>query len=138
MKKDYLGAITKVCIFPVLVLIIHVILSLMFDIYNRFEWFDMPMHFAGGLSIGVSFSLLLMFFLKEKLLDNIHVLLFFVFVVSMVAITAVGWEFFEFLLKIFFDFNTQPSVADTMLDLFLGILGGIISCLFMIYKKGVK
>jgi hypothetical protein len=50
--------------------------------------------------------------------------LFLLLLLSLTATVAVCWEFAEFLSDQFLDTNLQPSIANTMQDQFLGILGG--------------
>ncbi len=118
---------------PVLVLIIHTILML-FGIYSTHDWIDIPMHFIGGFSVAVTFTLILKSLQRNDLLGKMNLLVFLTFVVSLTAFTAVLWEFWEFLADVFVSLGAQLGIADTMLDLFLGILGGLFGFLFT-YKS---
>ena len=53
-----------------------------------------------------------------------------------VSFVAVLWEFHEFLLDYFFHTAIQSSVADTMGDLFFGLVGGFIASIYMVYRLG--
>ncbi len=119
---------------PVLFYLFHLFLDFTFDVYTRFSWFDNLMHFAGGIVLVITFFPLLTYFEKERnlKLDRIWK---FIFVTSLVVLVAVLWEFYEFVMGYFFGFNWQPSVADTIGDLFLGMSGGIIAGLFFLWKK---
>ena len=112
----------------ILTLIVHTYLDIN-NIYQLTGWMDLPMHFLGGVGIGVSYFLFLKFLQRENYLGGMHKFIFFVFVISLVSITAVGWELFEFFIDLSglkTDLTSQPSVQDTMVDFILGILGGII------------
>ncbi len=78
-------------------------------LYWRYEWFDIPMHYLGGLSIGVLF----VGFLKT------HRPL--AFVLALVG-AFVAWELFEFFSGIPLEANYP---ADTALDLVMDGLGGV-------------
>ncbi len=95
------------------------------DAYDLFPWIDIPMHFIGGLSISYTIVLFFNFFEERKFMEIRKEFLYFIFIVSSVALVAVLWEFYEFFLKYFFNVNTQPSLEDTLLDLFMGLFGGL-------------
>lgn len=102
------------------------------------------MHLAGGFSMGLFF----LYFWEQnlRLPDSGKNFLFFLIAVTAFA-TLIGvlWEFAEFLYDKLFPeiaalFPTQPSPADTMVDLFLDFLGGLLvsffySSKFRIYKE---
>lgn len=111
--------------------------------YEMWHWFDVPMHFSGGFAAG-AFA----YALWNSAVDQItfkgwfakHVRWWFVplFMVAFVALIGVGWEWYEFLLDHFFasDFLRQPGLADTMMDLFLDVVGGTVAALvFYVSKK---
>ncbi len=111
--------------FPAFVFLLHIILF-SFGVYQRLPWFDIPMHFLGGLAISYS-SVLFFRYFKEKGFFSINrTFLFVLIIVSTVSFVAVLWEFFEFFLHLFVSVSFQPSVADTMKDLFIGMLGGLV------------
>ena len=117
----------KIFILPIIILLIHSISSNVFDIYNTYEWFDIPMHFFGGISIGIAYTLFLKLIENNKLIKIENKVLFFIIVVSMIGLTTVLWEFLEFSSDQLFNTMMQPSLRDTMADLFLGITGGSLS-----------
>ena len=135
MAKTNFFEILSFFIFPFVVLIIHLIFSF-YEIYNTFSWIDIPMHFLGGLSIAFTSILFLRFFRRKGMLEIKRWFIFFFIVISLVALVAVLWEFYEFLLKYFFNLNTQPSLEDTLLDLFMGLVGGIAGVI--IFREGLK
>jgi len=116
-------------IFPVFVLVAHLFL-LFFNFYEVFPWGDIPMHFIGGVSVGCTYFLILKYLQKQSYL-RMNSLVRVIFVFALVSLTAVFWEFFEFLAEYFTGLNLQGSLDDTMLDLFLGVFGGIITAIFL-------
>ena len=121
---------------PIAVLVIHFFI-LFIGVYNVYPDVDIPAHFMGGFSAAWSFVLLFKFAYEEKLIGEMNPLVFFVFVVSLVSLTAVLWEFFEFGLDTFFNLHTQLSLRDTMGDLFFGLVGGVCGFLY-IYPKALR
>ena len=120
---------------PLAVFITHLILTLGFDIYGNFSRFDILMHFIGGLSIGYSYILFYKFLQQENIIISKDLILNIFFIISIVALTAVLWEMAEFVSDYFYHTRVQVSLDDTMLDMFLGILGGsLVSFLFKFIK----
>jgi hypothetical protein len=115
-------------IFPVFVFIVHMFFSF-YEIYDTFLWMDIPMHFLGGLAISYTAVLFLRFFREKDFIIIKKWFIFILVVVSVVVLIAVLWEFYEFLLKYFFHVNTQPSLEDTLFDLFIGLVGGIVGAI---------
>jgi hypothetical protein len=89
------------------------------------------MHVFGGVFIAYSFSLGLEYFQEKKLLSELNVLSSSVFLFALTSTVAVIWEFGEFTLDFFFDTNSQAGLEDTMLDMFLGMLGGTAFIIFL-------
>lgn len=124
-NKKLLAELLGIFSLPILILIIHIPFEV-YDVYNLIWWIDIPMHFLGGLLIGRSYFLLIGLLQREDHMGNMHRFAHFVFVVSLVALTAVAWETQEFILDLTDNAMRQPGLANTMQDLILGILGGTI------------
>lgn len=120
-------------IFPVLVLIVHFFL-LFFNVYEIFSWFDMPMHFFGGMAVGVTYFLTLKY-LQGKNYLRLNNIARVIFVFALVSLTAIFWEFFEFSATYITGLSLQGNLNDTMLDLFLGMLGGLLTVVFFEIRK---
>ncbi len=98
-------------------------LAMKYSWYIIIPWFDMPMHYLGGIWAGM----LSLFFIITYVLPRYptcsntqRVLL----VIGCVLAIGIGWEVFEFILgKVtYIDFG---DVADTISDLALDTIGGI-------------
>ena len=110
-------------------------------IYERYDWPDIPMHVLGGVFIAYSFSLAITYFQERKILSELNVFSRSVFLFGLTSSAAVIWEFGEFTLDFFFDTVAQASLEDTMLDMFLGLVGGTALIVFLArssIKKYVK
>ena len=125
MSKNQFFRVLSFFIFPAIVFLFSLYIGVVHHAYMLYPWIDVPMHFIGGISIAFTVVLFLKFFIEKKWIQIRSKFLFVLFVVALVLLIAVFYEFYEFLLKTLFDVNTQPDVADTMIDLFLGFLGGL-------------
>lgn len=90
---------------------------------------DIVFHFLGGLFIAKGFIALLADAQERHALRIKDESFWRLLVVSLVGLAAVLWEFHEFLIDTYAPFavQMQPSLTDTMGDLFLGLLGGIVA-----------
>lgn len=100
-------------------------------VYERYNWPDIPMHVLGGFFIAYSFSLAVTYFQERKILSDLNVLSRSIFLFALTSSAAVIWEFGEFTLDFFFDTVAQASLEDTMLDMFLGLVGGTALIVFL-------
>lgn len=111
---------------PVLVFVFHIMAIIGFNIYSRFPEFDIPMHFVGGVAIAYFFGGCYQAAAKRELLGQPAAVMFPPMILGLTCLAAVVWEFAEFLVEQWFGIRTQPSLADTLLDLLMGLLGGAI------------
>jgi hypothetical protein len=125
MKKKSLSIFIFVLIFGIAIL--NNIGNELF-LYWRFWWFDIVMHFLGGLWVGLSALWIYYFsgFIKETKKDSS-----FIFLLSFLSVLVVGlgWEVFEFIIEVEF---SSLYISDTSLDLIMDILGGIIASLMVL------
>lgn len=97
--------------------VIHVIALKLF-LYWKFAWFDIPMHFIGGIVVALGIFTLrdLRLLIPERWIAPSSVVL-------MVIVAAMVWEVYELLIGISIEDN---YVVDTLTDLGMGILGGLV------------
>lgn len=93
------------------------ILALQFYLYWQFPWFDVPMHFLGGIvvALGVFTAYDFRLPLPKRWLRLFPV-------VAAVLMVALAWEYYEILIGIPIEENHK---IDTAIDLVLGVLGGL-------------
>jgi H+/Cl- antiporter ClcA len=101
-------------------------------LYWTIWWFDMPMHFAGGVFLGFFVLYIRFFIFKYKDFSQkyrwVGMLLLWVLFIS------IGWELYEFCID--HNFSTRlPNYLDTASDLCFDMAGGCISILFLIKKR---
>ena len=108
---------------PVLVFGTHLLMSRVFYTYAAWPDVDIIMHFAGGFAIAFFLSGCFRALPREEVKRSRIVLLELLLIGSLAATTAVFWEFREFANDQLFGTNSQVSLANTMQDLAVGILG---------------
>jgi hypothetical protein len=110
---------------PSLVFVIHVIAYSVFRLYDTHPLFDIPMHFFGGLAMA--------YFLDKAFVNGSLVsagvppnrLIQSLLVFTSTCTVAVFWEFAEFVLTWVLSTDLQGPSADTMKDLFFGMIGSL-------------
>lgn len=122
---------------PIAVFLIHCVLSLGFNAYDRISWLDVIMHLAGGIAIA-SFFNHAVDYLNESVSFGIkssaaRVAMIF----GLVAVSTVFWEFAEFLADTFFNAGAQRSIANIMKDQFFGLLGGGMYLTINFWRRGI-
>jgi len=106
----------------------------MIALYSWYPYYDVPMHFGGGVAMAV-----LALALWDNNVINVNLvskkkwpqLVFYTLcVLGFVALVGIGWEWGEFLLDQLATVRqqwglAQTSVADTLADLFFDLLGAM-------------
>ncbi len=110
--------------------------------YERIYQADVPMHIFGGFSCAILALALHQLVVKKKKSMRLPVWYQYLFVIGVVMIIGVVWEFHEFILdvtvNIWYHFpKAQPSLADTMKDLLDDWIGGTVA-FFLFYKQKNK
>ncbi|MDO8474061.1 MAG: hypothetical protein Q7S62_00700 [bacterium] len=111
--------------FPILVFFVNVVFDIK-GIYYTFLWIDIPMHFAGGASIGFAGITFLAFLRTRGFVSEMPFLLHAFLIMSFVGLAVVSWELWEFVLDYLAHTSTQVDLSDTMIDMFFGLLGGFV------------
>lgn len=109
---------------------VHLVLVAL-GLYKKYHWPDIPMHILGGVFIAYSFSLAVTYLQERKILSELNVLTRSVFLFGLTSSAVVIWEFGEFTLDFFFNTVAQAGLEDTMLDMFLGLVGGTALIVFL-------
>jgi hypothetical protein len=110
---------------PIAVFLLHVVASRGLNAYAWYPPLDIPMHFAGGLAIAHFFARGLAALPDEAVAARWRRLLFGAATFALTATAAVFWEFAEFLSDRYFGTRAQGGLGDTLLDMALGIAGGL-------------
>jgi hypothetical protein len=111
---------------PLLLLIIHVYLSRVLNAYALWPPIDIPMHFIGGLAITFLTSRCFRALPRKTGPSSRLAALELILIVNLTSTAAVFWEFQEFTRDQIFGSNIQVSLANTMQDMAMGILGALV------------
>jgi len=128
----------KLIIASTIILIILVCLEFLFI---KFQLFGYAPHIGIFLHVlGGCFSGLLLYGIGMDSLIKTPILLQLIFVLGTVAIAAVTWEGFEWALGMALNRRMQGSINNIMLDLFTGMIGGFIACIwvYVLHVKGTR
>jgi len=128
MKKYYVGSSVLFIIVAIVAL-----LSRNFGWYNSYWYTDVILHFISGIAFG-----LLCIALNSKTITS-SPFVFFISIVSFAVFGSVLWEFWEYAGWHLTPSHTQfyiPQLADTLSDIFCGLIGGV--CSGLLYLVNTK
>lgn len=125
---------------PFLVYSLSLILLTGPNYYEVYPLIDNWVHFLGGVAI---FLMSYLAIYQARLVNSFLKLapaMQFLFYVSFVALFVVSWEIYEFCLDWWLGTHTQPSLVDTITDMFMGMAGGLsaTSLFFFFGRKELK
>lgn len=90
-----------------------------FFLYWKYPWFDIPMHFLGGVCVALGFSVLPFFRIRlSPRYQSFVAYLAFVFLVG------TFWEIFELVYGISLTSDSADLIIDTAKDFFFDLIGG--------------
>ncbi len=118
----------------VIVACLH-LLALIYHLYWTIDWYDIPMHFLGGFTIGI--LAVFIFFTSlyipstSKLKDNRVIL--FMFTIGFTLIVGLAWEVWELFFRLTDVFTDQ---LDTVVDLVMDFCGSVTAFLYV--NKRIK
>ena len=106
-------------------------LAQLFHWYWIFWWFDMPMHFLGGMFVGF-----LVLYTKPRLfIGTTRKALFLFFFYSLCI--GVGWELLEISMDIFIK-HSQTNIIDTFSDIGFDLAGAGVTYLVLLYRNPIR
>lgn len=131
--------LVKIFFAPFAVLILHIVATI-FGWYELIWWLDKPLHLLGGVAIAASTYYLIEYFSHIQKLQINWKPLNLLAIFSVVALAAVSWEFMEFYFDRTINSDMQGGLYDTITDLIMGMLGGMLTALIFTYllKKQPK
>jgi hypothetical protein len=94
---------------------------------SAIHYLDLPLHLVGGAIAGVGYVLLISWTIPHHILSGIPKLHLMLSTLSFVALVAVFWEFFELFTDAYLQTGLQGSVAETLKDIAVGLLGGLMA-----------
>lgn len=117
---------------PALVFIVNYVLDLGFNAYEFYPNMDIIFHLLGGASIALTFTFILTYLKRARIYKSRSFFVDVFFIVGAVGLFAIFWEFYEYLITVFFGLEWIGDLGDTLFDLFLGLVGGL--CIAVLSK----
>ena len=103
-------------------------IGLALHLYDLFPPLDLPSHLLGGGAITYFFRSAIKN--SQSLAGNIPILIQIIFAFTCTGTTIIFWEFYENLLDLFFGTQMVRGLEDTIVDMFLGLLGALVLTVF--------
>lgn len=120
--------------FYYLFLLLSLVMGSILNFYYKVWWFDLLVHFISGIVTGIVAFILLQ---KNRLVNKKYKWLGFLFILLASIGIAAFWEYFEFTCDKIFHEDSQwvrsTGVDDTMTDMLIATLGGLLSSIYYLY-----
>ncbi len=104
------------------------LLGLVFGVYDRYPPMDIPTHFFGGVTITYFFRSAIRN--SQVLYGEIPFPIRVIFAFTCTGTTIILWEFYEVILDFLFQAHNVLGLADTIKDMFMGLLGALVLTIF--------
>jgi len=103
-------------------------IGLALHLYDLFPPLDLPSHLLGGVAITYFFRSAIKN--SQSLVGDIPILIQIIFAFTCTGTTIIFWEFYENLLDRFFGTHMVRGLEDTIVDMFVGLLGALVLTVF--------
>ncbi len=100
--------------------------------YSLLWWFDMPMHFLGGVWLGLASVWFYFFGRKHKPMPEINVSRIVKISIISSFVIGLGWELYEYIVQIIVPIANIASPLDSVSDLFFDIAGGAVAAIYLL------
>ncbi len=120
----------RICVVVLISLLLLEFIFIQAQLFEALPYAGVFFHLCGGCAVGIAFYSL---FRKDML--NLPVFLRVIYIISFVSLAAIGWEGFEWCFSLFYHNNLQGSLDNTMGDLYVGLLGGIMAALYGLRRR---
>jgi hypothetical protein len=104
------------------------LLGLLTGVYDRYPPLDIPTHFFGGVAITYFYRAAIRS--SQALFGEIPNPIQVTFAFTATGTTIILWEFYEVILDFFFQAHNVLGLADTIKDMFVGLLGALVLTIF--------
>ena len=102
------------------------------QLFQQFPLLDIPTHFVGGVVITYFYRVAIRN--SQKLLGPVPFPIQVLLAFTCTGTTTILWEFYENIFDYFFGTHMVRGVTDTVVDLFVGLLGALVVSL--LYRRG--
>ena len=121
--------------YPIIfVAIIHFVLTI-FHLYYYIKWIDIPMHLLGGGAVALTTLEILKILKKQNRIKKDLRYFEALFAISITALIAICWEFYEFISDTVFWSTVQMGIIDTLGDFLFGLIGASIIAGWYVSRK---
>ena len=104
------------------------VIGLALHLYDLFPPLDLPSHLMGGVAITYFFRSAIKN--SQGIVGDIPISIQIIFAFTCTGTTIIIWEFYENLLDLFFGTHMVRGLEDTIVDMFLGLLGALVLSVF--------
>jgi hypothetical protein len=104
------------------------VIGLAFQLFKLFPPLDIPTHFIGGVAITYFYRSAIQN--SQKIFGTIPFPIQILLAFTCTGTTIIFWEFYENLFDFFFGTHMVRGLGDTILDMFLGLLGALLLSAF--------
>src|SRR5512139_336562 len=104
------------------------LLGLLFGVYDRYPPMDIPTHFLGGVAITYFYRSAIRN--SQVFVGEIPYPIRVIFAFTATGTTIILWEFYEMILDTLFLANNVLGLADTIKDMFVGLMGALVLTIF--------
>ena len=108
---------------PIIIFLINTFIIGPLGVYQRWAWFDIPMHIIGGMAIAYSFILLIKEMGNKLIINNKFLKL--LIVIGLLSIVMIFWEFYQYIWHMIIEVD-QNKLRDTLSDFMFGLIGGLL------------
>ena len=130
------SAVRKVAWAPASVILIHVIASKGFQVYDHYPWFDNILHLMGGVAISYSVMTVLTMSTSQYFFGSTTALTRLLLAVALTVCAALAWECTEWFSDRFFGTDALGGVDDTLKDMVVGCAGGLLFAAIYVVRHG--
>ena len=104
------------------------VIGLALNLYDLFPPLDIPSHLLGGVAITYFYRSAIKN--SQSIVGDIPLPIQIIFAFTCTGTTIIFWEFYENLLDLFFGTHMVRGLEDTIVDMFLGLLGALVLSVF--------
>ncbi len=128
---DWVSATLRESAWAPLSVVAFYLIGLTFHLYDLFPPLDVPTHFMGGVAITYLYRSAIKH--SQSFTGDISLPIQVLFAITCTGTTTVLWEFYEYLFDHFFGTHMVRGLEDSLLDMFLGLLGALV--LSLLYRR---
>jgi hypothetical protein len=129
--NDWIFTALRQAAWAPLTIFVAYLVGLAFHLFKLFPVLDIPFHFLGGVVITYFYRSVIKN--SQKLIGEIPFPVQVLFAFTCTGTTTIFWEFYENLLDFFAGTHMVRGLQDTIVDLFVGLLGAFVFSVF--YKR---